>query len=195
MENLNKKYELLYSQLEPIKREKLRNIVDEWLPIFTSDFNKAVELSPQFEIIQEPRLLPSEYGVAVSKLRFYSYVKHMPTKEIFMINLTLTVFRSRQEEEQRIKHLVKHLETLSSKALKEVAKKADIANRFKQMITSYDKGYGLQKHMDTLAEVNKLLRPYLKELFRSNKSPTIQDYLYKANHLEIYHIIKNLTTD
>ncbi len=50
MEDLNKKYELLYSQLEPVKQDKLRTIVEEWLPIFKSDFNKAVELSPSFEI-------------------------------------------------------------------------------------------------------------------------------------------------
>lgn len=85
MEDLNNKYELLYSKLEPVKQEKLRNIVDQWLPQYKQDLNTVLEEHPNLHLVQSPVLVPVGGGVAVSKMRFQTYLKNSKTDTIFFV--------------------------------------------------------------------------------------------------------------
>ncbi|HBH7909535.1 hypothetical protein NB592_07975 [Vibrio parahaemolyticus] len=194
MEDLNNKYELLYSKLEPVKQEKLRNIVDQWLPQYKQDLNTVLEEHPNLHLVQSPVLVPVGGGVAVSKMRFQTYLKNSKTDTIFLLDVGLYSYKEKGEKE-RVPFILKWLERALTPRKKKKEPK-NLVERFELMLKSFDNGSDLKKCLDTLHELNMVLRPHLKNIMKGERgAPTVYDWRYKCNisKEQIKTLINNLT--
>ncbi|HCH1528228.1 TPA: hypothetical protein NKQ35_000619 [Vibrio parahaemolyticus] len=194
MEDLNNKYELLYSQLEPVKQEKLRNIVDQWLPKYQQDLNTVLEDHPNLHLVQSPVLLIGGAGIAVSKMRFQTYLKNLKTDTIILLDVGLYSYKEKEEKE-RVPFILKWLERALTPRKKKKEPK-NLVERFELMLKSFDNGSDLKKSLDTLHELNMVLRPHLKNIMKGVRgAPTVYDWRYKCNisKEQIKTLINNLT--
>ena len=69
MENLKHKYEMLHSNLEPKKQEKLEELVNEWLPIYKQHLD-CVLANTDYVIEQSLKLIPAGGGLQIAKRDF-----------------------------------------------------------------------------------------------------------------------------
>ncbi|HBN6198036.1 hypothetical protein P3553_10430 [Vibrio parahaemolyticus] len=194
MEDLNKKYELLYSQLEPVKQEKLKNIVDQWLPQYKQDLNTVLEDHLNLHLVQSPVLLIGGAGIAVSKMRFQTYLKNLKTDTIILLDVGLYSYKQKEEKE-RVPFILKWLERPLTPRKKKKEPK-NLVERFELMLKSFDNGSDLKKSLDTLHELNMVLRPHLKNIMKGVRgAPTVYDWRYKCNisKEQIKTLINNLT--
>ncbi len=194
MEDLKQKYEMLYSQLEPVKQEKLKNIVDQWLPQYKQDLNTVLEDHPNLHLVQSPVLLIGGAGIAVSKMRFQTYLKNLKTDTIILLDVGLYSYKQKEEKE-RVPFILKWLERALTPRKKKKEPK-NLVERFELMLKSFDNGSDLKKSLDTLHELNMVLRPHLKNIMKGVRSaPTVYDWRYKCNisKEQIKTLINNLT--
>ncbi|HCG8756072.1 TPA: hypothetical protein NKB00_000659 [Vibrio parahaemolyticus] len=189
MEDLNKKYEILYSQLEPVKQEKLRNIVDQWLPKYRQDLNSVIDTHPEIQLVQSPVLVIGGAGIAVSKMRFQTYLKNLKTDTIILLDVPLYSYKQKEEKE-RVPFILKCLERALTPRKKKKEPKS-LCERFTKMIKDFDAGYDVDKHMPTLTEVNRLI-PHMKNVIKSKGHPTVYDWFYntKVSHSELCILIQ-----
>ncbi|WP_348224224.1 hypothetical protein, partial [Vibrio parahaemolyticus] len=163
-----------------VKQEKLRNIVDQWLPQYKQDLNTVLEEHPNLHLVQSPVLVPVGAGVAVSKMRFQTYLKNLKTDTTVLLDLGLYSYKQKEEKE-RVPFILKWLERALTPRKKKKEPK-NLVERFELMLKSFDNGSDLKKSLDTLHELNMVLRPHLKNIMKGVRgAPTVYDWRYKCN--------------
>lgn len=180
MEDLKQKYEMLHSNLELKKQEKLQELVNVWLQIYKQDLD-CVLTNTDYVIEQSPKLIPAGGGLQIAKMRFQAYIKHSQTGKIILLDVGFNAYKNKPEKE-RMPYLNNLLERslLPPKRQKPVK---TLSERFTKMIKDYDSGYDMGRHLPTLHEVNRLLRPHLKTIMTKNirVDPTVYDWRWNCN--------------
>ncbi|MBS9904323.1 hypothetical protein J4H53_03510 [Vibrio alginolyticus] len=166
MEDLHKKYEMLLSKLEPKKQAKLEELVNEWLPIYKQDL-ACVLANTDYVIEQSPQLIPMGAGLALSKIRFQAYLKHTQTYKTILLDVGFNSYKIKPEK-ARMPYLNNWLERSLSPPKRQKPVKT-LSARFIKMLKDFDAGAGVDKHMTTLTEVNRLI-PHMKNVINCKKT-------------------------
>ncbi|MCS0403428.1 hypothetical protein [Vibrio diabolicus] len=188
MEDLHKKYEMLYANLDATRQQKLDELVNEWLPIYKQNLD-CVLANTDYVIEQSSKLIPAGGGLQIAKMRFQSYIKHSQTGKIVLLDVGFNAYKNKPEKE-RIPYLNNWLERslLPPKRQKPVK---TLNERFTKMLKDFDAGYAVDKHMPTLTEVNRLI-PHLKNDIKFKGQATVYDWFYntKISHSELCILIQ-----
>ncbi|MDW1944668.1 hypothetical protein R7Q10_21810 [Vibrio sp. Vb0599] len=194
MEDLHKKYEMLLSKLEPKKQEKLDELVNEWLPIYKQNLY-CVLANTDYVIEQSPKLIPAGGGLQIAKMRFQAYIKDSQTSKVILLDVGFNAYKNKPEKE-RMPYLNNWLQRSLSPPKRQKPVKT-LSERFTKMIKDYDSGYDMGRHLPTLHEVNRLLRPHLKTIMTKNLrcDPAVYDWKWccTISLKQINDIIENLT--
>ncbi|EIZ1342405.1 hypothetical protein MOU86_001803 [Vibrio parahaemolyticus] len=194
MEDLKQKYEMLYANLDATRQHKLDELVNEWLPIYKQNLY-CVLANTDYVIEQKPELIPVGGGLSVAKMRFQAYLKHSQTGKIILLDVGFNAWKNKPEKE-RMPYLNNWLERSLSPSKRQKPVKT-LSKRFTKMIKDYDSGYDMGRHLPTLHEVNRLLRPHLKTIMTKNLrcDPTVYDWKWYCtiSLKQINDIIENLT--
>lgn len=193
MEDLKQKYEMLHSNLELKKQEKLQELVNVWLQIYKQDLD-CVLANTDYVIEQSPKLIPHGGGLSLAKIRFQSYIKHSQTGKIILLDVGFNAYKNKPEKE-RMPYLKNWLERALTPRKKKKEPK-NLVERFELMLKSFDNGSDLKKSIDTLHELNKTLRSHLKNIMKGvHGTPTIYDWRWNCNisKEQIKTLIHNLT--
>ncbi|HHF2897644.1 TPA: hypothetical protein ACPJ11_004204 [Vibrio diabolicus] len=188
MEDLHKKYEMLYANLELKKQEKLDELVNEWLPIYKQDLS-CVLANTDYVIEQSPKLIPAGGGLQIAKMRFQAYIKHSQTCKTVLLDVGFNAYKNKPEK-ARMPYLTNWLERSLSPPKRQKPVKT-LSERFTKMLKDFDAGYAVDKHMPTLTEVNRLI-PHLKNDIKFKGQPTVYDWFYntKISHSELCILIQ-----
>ncbi|ELA8916028.1 hypothetical protein RYG35_001604 [Vibrio parahaemolyticus] len=189
MEDLKQKYELLYSKLDPKKQVKLEELVNKWLPTFRQELNTIINEKPNLEIVQQPELIPCEAGIAQSKMSMKTYIKNLKTGDVLLFNIGFNNYKNKNESD-RVPFIKNWLERSLAPPKAQKAIKP-LCERFNKMLTDFDNGFGLDKHLDTLKEVNQLI-PHMKNVIICKGQPTVYDWFYntKISRKELCSLIQ-----
>lgn len=188
MEDLHKKYEMLQSNLELKKQEKLDELVNEWLPIYKQDLD-CVLTNTDYVIEQSPKLIPAGGGLQIAKMRFQAYIKDSQTSKVILLDVGFNAYKNKPEK-ARMSYLNNWLQRSLSPPKRQKPVKT-LSERFTKMIKDFDSGYAVDKHMPTLTEVNRLI-PHMKNVINCKTQPTVSDWFYntKITHSELCSLIQ-----
>ncbi|EPS3428856.1 hypothetical protein ACVD55_000238 [Vibrio alginolyticus] len=188
MEDLHKKYEMLYANLDATRQQKLDELVNEWLPIYKHDLD-CVLANTDYVIEQSPKLIPAGGGLQIAKMRFQAYIKHSQTGKIILLDVGFNAYKNKPEK-VRMSYLNKWLERTLTPRKKQKEPKS-LCERFTKMLKDFDAGYAVDKHMPTLIEVNRLI-PHLKSDIKFKGQATVYDWFYntKVSHSELCILIQ-----
>lgn len=194
MQDLKQKYEMLYANLDATRQQKLDELVNEWLPQYQQDLNTVLTDYPNLQVLQNPVLVPVGAGVAMSKMRFQTYINNFKTDTMILLDIGLYSYKEKEEKE-RVPFILKWLERALTPRKKKKEPK-NLVERFELMLKSFDNGSDLKKSIDTLHELNKTLRSHLKSIMKGvHGTPTIYDWRWNCNisKEQIKTLIHNLT--
>ncbi|EPU5968966.1 hypothetical protein ACVX70_001122 [Vibrio alginolyticus] len=188
MEDLHKKYEMLYANLDATRQQKLEELVNEWLHIYKQGLS-CVLANTDYVIEQSPKLIPKGGGLSVAKMRFQAYIKHSQTGKVILLDVGFNAYKNKPEK-VRMSYLNKWLERTLTPRKKQKEPKS-LCERFTKMLKDFDAGYALDKHMPTLTEVNRLI-PHLKNDIKFKGQATVYDWFYntKISHSELCILIQ-----
>ncbi|EOX4797687.1 hypothetical protein ACIL2P_000556 [Vibrio alginolyticus] len=188
MEDLHKKYEMLYANLDATRQQKLEELVNEWLPIYKQHLD-CVLASTDYVIEQSPKLIPAGGGLQIAKMRFQAYIKDSQTSKVILLDVGFNAYKNKPEKAR-----MPYLNNWFDRSLLPPKRKKPVktlSERFNKMLTDFDNGFGLDKHLDTLKEVNKLI-PHMKNVINCKNQPTVYDWFYNTNvsHSELCILIQ-----
>ncbi|EPA8658996.1 hypothetical protein ACQ7SP_004663 [Vibrio alginolyticus] len=188
MEDLHKKYEMLYANLDATRQQKLDELVNVWLHIYKHDLD-CILANTDYAIEQSPKLIPAGGGLQIAKMRFQAYIKHSQTGKIILLDVGFNAYKNKPEEAR-----MPYLNTWFDRSLlppKRQKPVKTLSERFTKMLKDFDAGYAVDKHMPTLTEVNRLI-PHLKNDIKFKGQATVYDWFYNTNvsHSELCILIQ-----
>ncbi|MEF1312351.1 hypothetical protein QTO01_20035 [Vibrio mytili] len=176
MEDLHKKYEMLYANLDATRQQKLDKLVNEWLPIYKQNL-ECVLANTDYVIEQSPKLVPAGGGLQIAKMRFQAYIKDSQTSKVILLDVGFNAYKNKPSA-ARIPYLSNWLERTLTPPKRQKPVKT-LSERFIKMLKDFDAGYAVDKHMPTLTEVNRLI-PHMKNVINCKQQPTIYDWFYNT---------------